>query len=593
MSEDATHSANSDHLIDIIMPARNAQATIMQAIHSVQSQSVEKWRLLIIIDGSTDSTVELSAQAAAGDPRISVIEQSHRGVSAARNRGIDASSAELIGFIDADDLWLPDKLDLQLSCLEEHTTSGAVITSLDRFFEDPAQSCAHTRLKAEPVTLKELQVYNVVGNGSNMLVRRSVVDAVGQFNESLAHAEDWEFSVRICARTTIMCIPQVCSLYRQNDSSASRKLLSMSVGHRRAIRTLCKHGIDFDADTLRHAHMVHTNYLATQAISRRATLGSSIAGIAFLICSIFLSRGNHRRRQEAGLTRSNVAYRLNVLLRQAFDSLRSRLFHRNNIRMRYEETGIVPGTKALSDHSVLPLLLNDADKFRTELARYKHQNIAYRVPYLLTDAIEKIAADPEIVRLVQLVFGKNTPWVMWGANIRDGVPNDASYWHVDSESRFWETLTVVVGLAGCIEDNATLYIPYTQHHGKMPDGDIDAMDINGILSDASSHDPRSDRLEYFDGFGNGRFYAFNAAGWHCGNPASGGNRTLLFMHYQRACDARIPYMDNYLENTWQAIAAPYVSGRTSAGSQHSTSTANTNLQDTPPQPRPFRAFCRY
>lgn len=101
--------------VSVVMPAYNAAATIGSSIASVQQQTRGDWELIVVDDGSTDRTAELAETAAAEDPRIRVIRQRNRGVAAARNAGIDSARGRYLAFLDADDTWLPAKLERQLS----------------------------------------------------------------------------------------------------------------------------------------------------------------------------------------------------------------------------------------------------------------------------------------------------------------------------------------------------------------------------------------------------------------------------------------------------------------------------------------------
>jgi len=102
-------------IVSVVMPAYNAEATIWSAMTSVQLQTHEDWELIVVDDGSADRTAELAQRAAANDKRIRVIRQRNLGVAAARNAAIEAATGRYLAFLDADDAWLPEKLQRQLS----------------------------------------------------------------------------------------------------------------------------------------------------------------------------------------------------------------------------------------------------------------------------------------------------------------------------------------------------------------------------------------------------------------------------------------------------------------------------------------------
>lgn len=101
--------------VSILMPARNAAATIGAAMASVQAQSVQDWELLVIDDASNDATARSVETRAGSDPRIRLLRSDgQQGAAAARNLGLDAACGRYIAFLDADDEWFPDKLERQL-----------------------------------------------------------------------------------------------------------------------------------------------------------------------------------------------------------------------------------------------------------------------------------------------------------------------------------------------------------------------------------------------------------------------------------------------------------------------------------------------
>ncbi|MEA9442485.1 glycosyltransferase family 2 protein [Aeromonas caviae] len=107
-------------LVSIIMPSYNSAATIASSIKSVQQQNYSHWELLITDDGSTDDTVELVRQFCKDDPRITVETNSvNSGAGFSRNQSIRRSKGKYIAFLDADDLWLPNKLNTQVRYMEQ------------------------------------------------------------------------------------------------------------------------------------------------------------------------------------------------------------------------------------------------------------------------------------------------------------------------------------------------------------------------------------------------------------------------------------------------------------------------------------------
>ena len=180
-----------------------------------------------------------------------------------------------------------------------------------------------------------------------------------------------------------------------------------------------------------------------------------------------------------------------------------------------------------------------------------------RVPYILTDAIAEMAHQSDIVRAVENALGTDS-WVMWGPNIRTGTPNDAHRWHVDLESFLWPSLTVAIGLQGCAPEAATWFIPASHRLARAPSASRNDCDTDEVVRKASSLDDRCGEPEQITGFGDGRCYLFNARCWHRGDPTTSTDRVVLFLHYQRADERRIPYMLDYERNRWSRDPAPYI-----------------------------------
>jgi glycosyltransferase involved in cell wall biosynthesis len=120
--------------VSIIMPVYNLGQYISEAIESVLHQTYSDFELIVVDDGSTDNTSKVLRGFT--DPRINVKHIANSGVSIARNRGLDMASGEYIAFLDADDRWLPDKLEKQISLIEADSSLGLVFSDFVRFEGD-------------------------------------------------------------------------------------------------------------------------------------------------------------------------------------------------------------------------------------------------------------------------------------------------------------------------------------------------------------------------------------------------------------------------------------------------------------------------
>jgi glycosyltransferase involved in cell wall biosynthesis len=211
--------------ISCVMAAHNAATTIAASVESVLRQSFSDFELIVVDDGSTDETVKVLAEI--DDGRIVVLRQPLRGPSAARNLAIARSLGEFVASIDADDIWLPRKLELQIAAIEGCTDIAVVYGWTDFMDEKMRPSHPDVRATFEGNVQEALLRQNFIACGSNTLMRRSAVEEVGRFDETLNAAEDWELHTRLAARYPFAVVPEVVVLYRQSPFSISSHFLLM------------------------------------------------------------------------------------------------------------------------------------------------------------------------------------------------------------------------------------------------------------------------------------------------------------------------------------------------------------------------------
>lgn len=137
--------------IDVIFPVYNGERYIAEAIHSVQGQTYPASQIIVCDDGSTDRTQRIVEELRQKDTRITLLQLRHGGVSAARNAGIKASTAQYIAFLDADDVWLPSKIERQLDILRSSSGEVGFVHS-SYFFIDEAGNGIDTVPVTSPKT---------------------------------------------------------------------------------------------------------------------------------------------------------------------------------------------------------------------------------------------------------------------------------------------------------------------------------------------------------------------------------------------------------------------------------------------------------
>jgi glycosyltransferase involved in cell wall biosynthesis len=217
--------------VSVIVPAFNAGAYISETIDSALRQTHRDLEVVVVDDGSTDDTSE--RLRAFGD-RISVYRQPNRGVAAARNHGASVASGEWLAFLDADDVWLPTKLERQLGCVR-----GAMIYS-DRLNIGARGDLAEIQSEVTPMHEGDLFLPLLLeGNfitASSVLLRRDLFVALGGFFEPLRGTEDWDLWVRIAAAGhPIGLVREPLLQYRFHAQGISRNYAKMWPQRDRAI----------------------------------------------------------------------------------------------------------------------------------------------------------------------------------------------------------------------------------------------------------------------------------------------------------------------------------------------------------------------
>jgi glycosyltransferase involved in cell wall biosynthesis len=210
--------------VDVIIPAFNAAHYLPAAIDSVVSQTFEDWQILLVDDGSTDNTAEVVAPYLERlGSKIQYIKQNNRGLPAARNTAIRASTAEFLALLDADDVWLPCRLAESLKALAERPQAGlsyGLVTHIDpkgrlgtTFKGNPKNAEGHI---ASHIYMRKVEL-----PCPTITFCRRCVDEVGLFDETMRATEDRDLWLRIALRYEVAFVPKVIAHYRTSPGSMS------------------------------------------------------------------------------------------------------------------------------------------------------------------------------------------------------------------------------------------------------------------------------------------------------------------------------------------------------------------------------------
>jgi glycosyltransferase involved in cell wall biosynthesis len=186
-------------LVSVILPTYNRAARVAEAVDSVLCQEGPTFELIVVDDGSGDETPRVLA--AYGD-RLQVLRLTHGGVSRARNRGVTASRGDLLAFLDSDDLWQPDKLATQVAFMEAHPEL-AICQTEETWVRHGRRVNPRQRHRKSAGMFFERSLELCLVSPSAVMMRRSLFDAFGGFDESLPACEDYDLWLRIGCRHSI------------------------------------------------------------------------------------------------------------------------------------------------------------------------------------------------------------------------------------------------------------------------------------------------------------------------------------------------------------------------------------------------------
>ena len=221
-------------LVSVIIPAYNAAEFLRRTVDSAVNQTYENLEVIIVDDGSTDETAGIARDLVGKFQNVKYYYKPNGGVSSARNYGIAVARGDYVAFLDADDLWHPIKIASQVLALEENGERVAACFSLYRII-DLEDRVVRTSWfwPALEFTLSPHIVFQPVGNGSSILVKRDVALEVGGFEEDYIRynaggCEDLDFELKIAAKYPIRCVPEHHVGYRVYEGNMSSDRVRMA-----------------------------------------------------------------------------------------------------------------------------------------------------------------------------------------------------------------------------------------------------------------------------------------------------------------------------------------------------------------------------
>ena len=173
-----------------MMPTYNNAKYISQAIESVYAQNYDNMEIIVVDDGSTDNTKEVLKQYK--DIKYFYVE--HKGIPFVRNLALEKSQGEYIAFLDSDDYWLPEKLNIQMQYFKEHLDCEIVFTKYKNFFEEESIKDNKKAIHEQKQEEKQNKIL------PSALIKKNLFEKYGVFDETFQTGEDTEFIYRMVKR---------------------------------------------------------------------------------------------------------------------------------------------------------------------------------------------------------------------------------------------------------------------------------------------------------------------------------------------------------------------------------------------------------
>jgi hypothetical protein len=204
--------------VSVIIPTYNRTRYLSKAIDSVLSQTYKDYEIIVVDDGSTDNTKEV-LQKYMG--KIKYLYQENKGIAAARNFGIRNSTGDFIGFLDNDDQWLPNKLEIQIKTLEKNSKL-AFVCSASHVIDEQGSIIDFWRVKSKE-SFENLFEGNFI-LCLTVLMRRQCLDKIGGFDIAVSGSDDWDMWLRLSKSYQFCHIDIPLTKYRIHNSNVSKDI---------------------------------------------------------------------------------------------------------------------------------------------------------------------------------------------------------------------------------------------------------------------------------------------------------------------------------------------------------------------------------
>lgn len=246
--------------VSVVIPTFNCGRFVISAVESALAQTRMPVEVIVVDDGSTDDTKTRMANFGS---TVRYIWKENGGVSSARNRGVAEATGDLIGFLDADDVWHPRKLEVQVAALADRPDLGLIGSWTYRWPAEshPSRPQVEERVDVVDVPVDDLTIRNCLVT-STVLVRKEVLEAAGEFDTALQGPEDYDLWLRAARHAKIANLDVPLTGYREaTPGSLSKNAHKMEEGMRRILDKLDAAGVFQGRVLFRRKVRAHYHYL--------------------------------------------------------------------------------------------------------------------------------------------------------------------------------------------------------------------------------------------------------------------------------------------------------------------------------------------
>ncbi len=210
-------------LVSVIIPTHDRPQMLREAVDSVLAQTFQDFEIIIVLNGASAASIDMGRRLSS-NPKVRVIEMEDSSLAASRNYGLTSAESEWVAFLDDDDIWHPEKLELQLAAAAQ--TGADLVTCNFGAFNDKGE-IADAGLAPRPPGLnfaEALMLDNFVSGGSSVIVKRAVICRRGGFDASLRGCEDWDMWRRLAWDAKFHYLDRRLVRYRRHGANMTDRL---------------------------------------------------------------------------------------------------------------------------------------------------------------------------------------------------------------------------------------------------------------------------------------------------------------------------------------------------------------------------------